>query len=176
MSEAALRPCPFCGSRELELFALTADHAWVECRSCKAFGPSEADARHIRAWNERPEPSDWLALADRLKALLGVPLDQIEPFVGDLDTSPISLCNELGPCPFCGGLHGRVRDGPMDYASCWSCSAKGPPAAGMREAEAAWNTRVGQSNEELAAWSAASDLQRTWPPIERTSDCGQALD
>ena len=171
-----LLPCPFCGANDPSLYSADASTAWIECGSCGAFGPTETGDSAGSVWNDRPKASDWLALAERLKVLIGVPSNQLEPFEGNLEASPISPWNELAPCPFCGGLHGAVRDGPVDYASCWSCRATGPPSQGMAVAAAAWNKRSSLSPEEIEVRAVVELLQKAFPPVEWISDLGEPLD
>lgn len=42
-----LKPCPFCGSLDLDVTQ------WIECNSCGAFGPSPSDTGDLSAWNTR---------------------------------------------------------------------------------------------------------------------------
>jgi len=42
-----LKPCPFCGSTNLDVTQ------WVECNGCGAFGPTPADSGDLSNWNTR---------------------------------------------------------------------------------------------------------------------------
>jgi len=57
MTTEELKPCPFCGGRELEIGALG-----VECNECDAVGPSGKDGLDmlstIAAWNRRVAEAD----------------------------------------------------------------------------------------------------------------------
>ena len=47
-----LKPCPFCGSKDLDVTQ------WVECNGCGAFGPTPDEYGDLSAWNERKERSE----------------------------------------------------------------------------------------------------------------------
>lgn len=47
-----LKPCPFCGSKDLDVTQ------WIECNGCGAFGPKPDDYGDLSAWNERKENSE----------------------------------------------------------------------------------------------------------------------
>lgn len=49
-----LKPCPFCGSKNIEVFGK--DEYWTRCTECGASGPEDYNATPedaIRAWNQR---------------------------------------------------------------------------------------------------------------------------
>ena len=48
----AVRPCPFCG--EKELLDITKRRKYVECGTCKAYGPDGASIeKAVKLWNKR---------------------------------------------------------------------------------------------------------------------------
>ena len=50
-----LKPCPFCGSKELELCRTNEFACWVRCDTCGADAPSNTDrSKAIEIWNKRP--------------------------------------------------------------------------------------------------------------------------
>lgn len=50
MSE--LLPCPFCGSRDIELVS-GAPETWVRCRGCRASTDTRSVEQAVYAWNRR---------------------------------------------------------------------------------------------------------------------------
>ena len=42
-----LKPCPFCGSTNLDVTQ------WIECNGCGAFGPTPTDSGDLSEWNTR---------------------------------------------------------------------------------------------------------------------------
>jgi hypothetical protein len=50
MSEPKLKPCPFCGSVNLDTEA-----PYVTCRDCFCEGPPNLDGEQIKVWNKREE-------------------------------------------------------------------------------------------------------------------------
>ena len=49
-----LKPCPFCGCKELELCRTNEHACWVRCDTCGADAPSNADrSKAIEIWNTR---------------------------------------------------------------------------------------------------------------------------
>lgn len=58
-----LKPCPFCGSEEIEIRSETTGHGAcdliVECGNCRARSrPNYAGNEHIEAWNRRVEDAE----------------------------------------------------------------------------------------------------------------------
>jgi len=58
-----LKPCPFCGSEDVELVSFGAKTVsyQVKCNTCEAYGPlfyngNEAASRAALFWNTRPSP------------------------------------------------------------------------------------------------------------------------
>jgi Lar family restriction alleviation protein len=59
MSE--LKPCPFCGSKNIEITGR--DKCWIRCNNCGCEGPTPAnlwptDMEAIEAWNMRGAQDD----------------------------------------------------------------------------------------------------------------------
>ena len=51
-----LKPCPFCGGKELSVISVLGEDYYVECSSCTTCGPSgETYEEAIEAWNRRAE-------------------------------------------------------------------------------------------------------------------------
>ncbi len=53
-----IKPCPFCGSDDLEVCAPddVFDHWYVSCNRCTSFGPpSQSEDDATKRWNQRPE-------------------------------------------------------------------------------------------------------------------------
>ncbi|MDO4953350.1 MAG: Lar family restriction alleviation protein [Synergistaceae bacterium] len=49
-----LKPCPFCGSKDLRAVKFTNNHASVVCDKCFTYGPeSKNEAAAIKTWNRR---------------------------------------------------------------------------------------------------------------------------
>ncbi len=48
-----LKPCPFCGSRKLEIVTTIVRWGYVLCENCEASGPVHAE--FVKAWNTRTE-------------------------------------------------------------------------------------------------------------------------
>ena len=58
----SLKPCPFCGSKDVHLFKVYCDYGdelWCECLNCEANAKSSFDDEQeaIDAWNRRVEPT-----------------------------------------------------------------------------------------------------------------------
>lgn len=61
-----LKPCPFCGSSDLELY--DEEQVIVRCRDCDARGPScNLDRKAQLAWNVRPGEDNWKKVAEGFK-------------------------------------------------------------------------------------------------------------
>ncbi len=53
---ADLKPCPFCGSTDLE-FSTDPQFSFVDCNECTAAGPvGKTEKVAAELWNERNEP------------------------------------------------------------------------------------------------------------------------
>lgn len=53
-AKALMRPCPFCGNKNLSLVTQDNDNGCVECESCNAEGPLASNfIEAIRLWNGR---------------------------------------------------------------------------------------------------------------------------
>lgn len=51
-----LRPCPFCGSKKVEICRTNPGACWVRCGRCGADAPSDPERKvAIRIWNRRPK-------------------------------------------------------------------------------------------------------------------------
>ena len=51
MPEEELKPCPFCGGKNLELLTWN-----VRCTDCHTWGPADfSDEQAIKLWNKREE-------------------------------------------------------------------------------------------------------------------------
>ncbi len=48
-----LKPCPFCGSKEVEMQG-NSHHSWVVCDNCSTEGPvAPSQDEAVERWNER---------------------------------------------------------------------------------------------------------------------------
>lgn len=62
-----LKPCPFCGSSDLELFN-DEEQVMIRCRDCDARGPScNLDRKAQVEWNVRPTEDNWKKVAEGFK-------------------------------------------------------------------------------------------------------------
>ena len=54
MSDARIKPCPFCGSHTLEICRTNGEACWIACEKCGARSDSHRDrVGAIRIWNGR---------------------------------------------------------------------------------------------------------------------------
>lgn len=56
--ENELKPCPFCGNKEVRLVDNISElgYAWVSCPKCYTEGPTkDANKEAMEAWNSRAE-------------------------------------------------------------------------------------------------------------------------
>jgi Lar family restriction alleviation protein len=52
----ALKPCPFCGSKKVEICRTNEWSCWVRCARCGADAPGGKDRKEaIKIWNRRPK-------------------------------------------------------------------------------------------------------------------------
>lgn len=62
-SDALLKPCPFCGKREVRLVRVSdfydqEDAFYVACSDCNASQFPDVKERAIQDWNQRREPKE----------------------------------------------------------------------------------------------------------------------
>lgn len=51
-----IRPCPFCGSKKVEICRTNEHACWVRCDRCGAAAPGHPDREEaVRIWNKRPK-------------------------------------------------------------------------------------------------------------------------
>lgn len=51
-----LKPCPFCGSKNIEITSYGADIVFIQCDGCSATFPHfDCEKEAIEAWNRRVE-------------------------------------------------------------------------------------------------------------------------
>ncbi len=49
------KPCPFCGSKKVEVCRTNENACWIRCARCGADAPSNPSRKEaIRIWNSRP--------------------------------------------------------------------------------------------------------------------------
>ena len=50
-----LKPCPFCGSKNVDVTKIGPEDWWLQCRGCGATGPiGESEEETIKLWNRCP--------------------------------------------------------------------------------------------------------------------------
>lgn len=50
-----IKPCPFCGSKKVEVCRTNPDACWIRCGKCGADAPSHKERKKaISIWNRRP--------------------------------------------------------------------------------------------------------------------------
>ena len=53
---AELKPCPFCGGKDLQVVNVYGEDYYVDCQTCTTCGPSaDTYEEAIEAWNRRAE-------------------------------------------------------------------------------------------------------------------------
>ena len=48
-----LKPCPFCGSKDIKLFGNNRDSFWFRCIKCASIDSYDTERKAVRAWNKR---------------------------------------------------------------------------------------------------------------------------
>ena len=48
-----LKPCPFCGSKDIKLFGNNRDSFWFRCINCASIDSYDTERKAVRAWNKR---------------------------------------------------------------------------------------------------------------------------
>ena len=48
-----LKPCPFCGSKDIKLFGNHRDSFWFRCNKCASIDSYDTERQAVRAWNKR---------------------------------------------------------------------------------------------------------------------------
>lgn len=56
MMKEKIKPCPFCGSKTVDICRTNENACWVRCARCWGEAPSNADRKvAIGLWNRRPK-------------------------------------------------------------------------------------------------------------------------
>ena len=48
-----LKPCPFCGSKDIKLYGNHRDSFWFRCNKCASIDSYDTERQAVRAWNKR---------------------------------------------------------------------------------------------------------------------------
>ena len=48
-----LKPCPFCGSKDIKLWGNHRDSFWFRCNNCASIDSYDTERQAVRAWNKR---------------------------------------------------------------------------------------------------------------------------
>ena len=48
-----LKPCPFCGSKDIKLCGNHRDSFWFRCNKCASIDSYDTERQAVRAWNKR---------------------------------------------------------------------------------------------------------------------------
>ena len=48
-----LKPCPFCGSKDIKLCGNNRDSFWFRCNKCASIDSYDTERQAVRAWNKR---------------------------------------------------------------------------------------------------------------------------
>lgn len=67
-----LKPCPFCGGKDISIINHTAMGYWASCGPCGAIGPTrQTEEEAVEAWNRRYEPPNEPLTLDELREMDG---------------------------------------------------------------------------------------------------------
>ena len=56
MKQEQIKPCPFCGSKKVEVCRTNENACWIRCEKCGADSESDPSRkRAIQIWNRRPK-------------------------------------------------------------------------------------------------------------------------
>lgn len=73
-----LKPCPFCGSKDIKLFGNHRDSFWFRCNKCASIDSYDTERQAVRSWNKRVAiPSaEQEPILDKIRA----EINQINPY------------------------------------------------------------------------------------------------
>lgn len=148
-----LRPCPFCGSRELRYMMLNVSKIKVmvglKCQKCLTCGPGEcgkdreeAETKAAEAWNRRAEPENRVLTLEELEAHCKGGADAapvwiefyFNPGLGrwvlvcapDMTCVTPEACSTMTIKPYTEGKHWQWH-----YGKLWRCWLRKPTAEEM---------------------------------------------
>ena len=68
-----LKPCPFCGSKDIKLCGNHRDSFWFRCNKCASIDSYDTERQAVRAWNKRvaipsaePKTGHWIKVYEAI--------------------------------------------------------------------------------------------------------------